>query len=62
MLCRCLEYMDHLITLLEEHPEVELHDKLKDDEENFSVSHCQNVHVFNPRRMREGYSSRSVCK
>ena len=33
--------MDHLITLLEEHPEVELHDKLKDDEENFSVSHCQ---------------------
>lgn len=33
---RCLEYMDHLITLLEEHPEVELYDTLKDDEENYS--------------------------
>ena len=37
--------MDHLITLLEEHPEVELHDILKDDEENYSVSHCQDVLV-----------------
>ena len=35
---RCLDYMDHLITLLEEHPEVELYDVLKDDEENYSVS------------------------
>lgn len=30
--------MDHLVTLLEEHPEVELHDTIKDDEENYSVS------------------------
>ena len=35
---RCLEYMNHLITLLEEHPEVELHDTLTDEEENYSVS------------------------
>ena len=35
--------MDHLVTLLEEHPEVELHDLLKDGEENYSVSHYQDV-------------------
>ena len=43
---RCLEYMDHLITLLEEHPEVELHDTLKDGEENYSVSHNQDTCTY----------------
>ena len=40
---RCLEYMNHLISLLEEHPEVELHDTLTDEEENYSVSRWNGV-------------------
>ena len=39
--CRCLEYMDHLITMLEEHPEVELHSSITDDEENYSVCYSR---------------------
>ena len=38
MTCRCLDNTENLITLLEDHEEVELHAQLADDEENYSVS------------------------